>query len=137
MMGNYAAIMTAWALLADFAETDVDQGAFVDDLLAEMNAHIAETNGTRLPWVWIMEILLSEFDAGGYQYPHCWDTIQTDSGREMALFLRPKSDALPIKTAWVFKPQLLQSGMVAVQSGKAMEDMENGSSVLAGTRSDR
>lgn len=139
MMENYAAIMTAWALLAEFAELDVDQGAFVDDLLAEMNAHIAETNGTRLPWVWIMEILLSELDAGRYQYPHCWDTIQTDSGREMALFLRPshvmdhlstaphlrpKFDALPIKTARVFKQQLLQSGVVAVQSGKAMEDVE-------------
>ncbi len=69
MMEDYAAIMTAWALLAEFAEIDVDQGAFVDDLLAEMNAHIAETNGTRLPWVWIMEILLSELDAGRYQYP--------------------------------------------------------------------
>ncbi|MGA3768821.1 hypothetical protein ACQUJZ_22570 [Ralstonia pseudosolanacearum] len=139
MMEDYAAIMTAWALLAEFAEIDVDQGAFVDDLLAEMNAHIAETNGTRLPWVWIMEILLSELDAGRYQYPHCWDTIQTDSGREMALFLRPshvmdhlstaphlrpKFDALPIKTARVFKQQLLQSGVVAVQSCKQMEDVE-------------
>lgn len=139
MMENYAAIMTAWALLCEFAELDVDQGAFVDDLLTEMNAHIAETNGTRLPWVWIMEILLSELDAGRYQYPHCWDTIQTDSGREMALFLRPshvmdhlstathlrpKFDSLPVKTARVFKQQLLQSGVVAVQNGKPMEDVE-------------
>ncbi|MEF9406988.1 hypothetical protein V4891_25540, partial [Ralstonia solanacearum species complex bacterium KE055] len=89
MVENYAAIMTAWALLAEFAQIDVEQGGFVDDLLIEMNAHIAETDGTRLPWVWIMEILLSELDAGRFEHPHCWDTIQTDSGREMALFLRP------------------------------------------------
>ncbi|MCT7315251.1 toprim domain-containing protein [Ralstonia sp. CHL-2022] len=139
MMENYAAIMTAWALLAEFAEIDVDQGAFVDDALAEMNAHIAETNGSRQPWVWIMEILLSELDAGRYQYPFTWDTIQTDSGREMALFLRPshvmdhlstaphlrpKFDGLPIKTARVFKQQLLQSGVVAVHGGKQMDDVE-------------
>ncbi len=51
MMENYATIMTAWALLTEFAEIEVEQGAFVDDLLAEMNAHIAETNGTPLLWV--------------------------------------------------------------------------------------
>ncbi|MGG1954002.1 toprim domain-containing protein [Ralstonia solanacearum] len=139
MVENYAAIMTAWALLAEFAQIDVEQGGFVDDLLIEMNAHIAETDGTRLPWVWIMEILLSELDAGRFEYPHCWDTIQTDSGREMALFLRPshvmdhlstavhlrgKFDALPIKTARVFKSQLLQSGVVPQHGGKRLDDVE-------------
>ncbi|MDB0572047.1 toprim domain-containing protein [Ralstonia solanacearum] len=139
MVENYAAIMTAWALLAEFAQIDVEQGGFVDDLLTEMNAHIAETDGTRLPWVWIMEILLSELDAGRFEYPHCWDTIQTDSGREMALFLRPshvmdhlstavhlrgKFDALPIKTARVFKSQLLQSGVVPQHGGKRLDDVE-------------
>ncbi|MFC0127159.1 toprim domain-containing protein [Ralstonia solanacearum] len=139
MVENYAAIMTAWALLAEFAQIDVEQGGFVDDLLIEMNAHIAETDGTRLPWVWIMEILLSELDAGRFEHPHCWDTIQTDSGREMALFLRPshvmdhlstavhlrgKFDALPIKTARVFKSQLLQSGVVPQHGGKRLDDVE-------------
>ncbi|WP_011298355.1 toprim domain-containing protein [Cupriavidus necator] len=140
MMENYAAVMTAWALLAEFAEIDVDQGSFVDDLVAEMNAHMAETKGTRLPWVWIMEILLSELDAGRYQYPHCWDMVPADgAGREMALFLRPshvmdhistaphlrtKFDSLPVKTARVFKQQLLQSGVVAAHGGKLMEDVE-------------
>lgn len=139
MVENYAAIMTAWALLAEFAQIDVEQGGFIDHLLVEMNAHIAETDGTRLPWVWIMEILLSELDAGRFEHPHCWDTIQTDSGREMALFLRPshvmdhlstamhlrgKFDALPIKTARVFKQQLLQSGVVPQHGGKRLEDVE-------------
>ncbi|MHA6895566.1 hypothetical protein ACQUJT_15995 [Ralstonia pseudosolanacearum] len=38
--------------------------------------------------------------------------------------LRPKFDALPIKTARVFKQQLLQSGVVVAQGGKAIEDVE-------------
>lgn len=78
-----------------------------------------------------MEILLSELGVGR--------SIQTDSGPEMALFLRPSHvmdhlstaphlrpnfDALPIKTARVFKQQLQQSGVVAVQSDKPIEDVE-------------
>lgn len=140
MMENYAAVMTAWALLAEFAEIDVDQGGFVDDVVTEMNAHIADTDGTRLPWVWIVEIVLSELAAGRFDFPRCWDTVQTDDGgKEMALFLRPghvmdhistaphlrtKFDALPIKTARVFKQQLLQSGVVPTHGGKLLDDVE-------------
>ncbi|MBV8271640.1 MAG: toprim domain-containing protein [Cupriavidus sp.] len=140
MMENYAAVMTAWALLVEFAGIDVDQGGFVDDVVAEMNAHIADTDGTRLPWVWIVEIVLSELAAGRFDFPRCWDTIQTDDGgKEMALFLRPghvmdhistathlrpKFDALPIKTARVFKQQLLQSGVVPTHGGKLLDDVE-------------
>lgn len=140
MMENYAAVMTAWALLTEFAEIDVEQGGFVDDLLAEMNAHIADTDGTRLPWVWIMEILLSELAARRFEFPRCWGTVETDDGgKEMALFvrpshimdhistaphLRPKFDALPIKTARIFKQQLLQSGVVPTHAGKLLDDVE-------------
>lgn len=140
MMENYAAVMTAWALLAEFAEIDVEQGGFVDDLLAEMNAHIADTDGTRLPWVWIMEILLSELAARRFEFPRCWGIVETDDGgKEMALFvrpshimdhistaphLRPKFDALPIKTARIFKQQLLQSGVVPTHAGKPLDDVE-------------
>ncbi|SOY55786.1 toprim domain-containing protein [Cupriavidus taiwanensis] len=140
MMENYAAVMTAWALLAEFAEIDVEQGGFVDDLLAEMNAHIADTDGTRLPWVWIMEILLSEIAARRFEFPRCWGIVETDDGsKEMALFvrpshimdhistaphLRPKFDALPIKTARIFKQQLLQSGVVPTHAGKLLDDVE-------------
>lgn len=128
MMENYAAILTAWALLCEFAEIDIEQGQFIPDLLAEMNSHIADTDGTRLPWVWIMEILLSEIDAKRFAHPYTWDQIKTDAGHsEMALFVRPnhvmdhistaphlraKFDALPVKTGRIFKAQLLQSGVV-------------------------
>jgi hypothetical protein len=59
---NYASILTAWELLKQFtgqAEKQ-DPSNFTEDLLGEMNEHIADTDGIRLPWVWIMEILLSE-----------------------------------------------------------------------------
>jgi len=139
MMENYAAILTAWALLAEFAQIDGNQGNFVDDVLAEMNSHIKDTNGTRLPWVKIVETLLSELDARRFAYPYCWDEIQTDAGREMVLFVRPSHvtdhlatathlrqtyDELPIKTARVFKQQLLQSGVVAELNGKRLDDVE-------------
>jgi hypothetical protein len=128
MMENYAAILTAWHLLTRFANLDLEQGNFIDDLMAEMNEHIADTDGIRLPWVWIMEILLSEIEAGRFDYPYTWDTVKSDTGKqEMALFLRPnhvmdhistaphlrpKFDALPIKTAKIFRQQLMVSGVV-------------------------
>ncbi len=128
MMENYAVILTAWHLLCEFSDIDVEQGDFSSDLVAEMNEHIAETDGIRLPWVWIMEILLSEIDANRFEHPHCWDTIIGPSGAtEPALFIRPshvmdhistaphlraKFDALPIKTGRVFKQQIQASGVV-------------------------
>lgn len=42
----------------------------MDNQIAEMSPHIANTDGTRLPWVWIMEILLSELDAGRFAAPY-------------------------------------------------------------------
>ncbi|UGA40186.1 hypothetical protein JOS77_13105 [Chromobacterium haemolyticum] len=72
MMENYAALLCSWALLCEFADLDPQQGGFIEDLLAEMNSHIVDTDGSRLPWVWIMEILLSELEARRFDYPHCW-----------------------------------------------------------------
>lgn len=81
MIENYAAILTAWALLCEFADIDITQGDFIEDLLSEMNNHIADTDGTRLPWVWIMEILLSELEANRYEHPFCWGNMDTPKGR--------------------------------------------------------
>jgi hypothetical protein len=54
-----------------------------------MNEHVANTDGIRLSWVWIMEILLSEIDAGKFEHPYTWDTYRHDDGRtETALYLR-------------------------------------------------
>ncbi len=127
MMENYAGIMSAWSLLCEFAGIDVKQGDFIRDMVTEMNAHIADTDGARLPWVWIVEILLSEIAAQRYEHPFCWDDHVVDGVEHECLFvlpshvmdhlstaphLRAKFDALPIKTARIFKRQLLASGVV-------------------------
>jgi len=133
MMENYAAVLTAWDLLCEFADVDQAAGDFASDVIAEMNDHIADTDGARLPWVWIMEILLSEIEANRFDHPFCWDTVSENGRPETALFLRPshvmdhlstaphlraKFDALPIKTARVFKQQLVASGIVAADEAE-------------------
>src|SRR5690606_12388797 len=70
---NSAAVLAAWWLVCEFAAIDAKQGAFADSLITEMNTHIADTNGTRLPWVWIMEILLSEIEARRFTFPYAFD----------------------------------------------------------------
>lgn len=134
MMENYAAILMAWELLCSFAKINPAQGQFIEDLTREMNEHIADTDGMRLPWVWIMEILLSEIDANRFEHPFMWDRFKHENGKiETVLFLRPghvmdhlstaphlraKFDALPIKTARVFKQQLMASGVVLTEDAE-------------------
>lgn len=140
MMENYAAILAAWRLLCEFADIDQGQGRFIQDLLAEMNGHLSETDGTRLPWVRIMEIALSELDANRFEHPFTWEEGVDEDGREdHILFIRPnhimdhlstatnlraKFDSLPVKTGRIFKSQLLDSGVVAVANGTMMDDVE-------------
>ena len=138
-MENYAAILAAWRLLCEFADIDQSQGRFIQDLLAEMNGHLSETDGTRLPWVRIMEIALSELDANRFEHPFTWE--EGGRGRtggshpvhppephheylSTATNLRAKFDSLPVKTGRIFKSQLLASGVVAVANGTMMDDVE-------------
>ncbi|MCX9154994.1 hypothetical protein OPU71_02515 [Niveibacterium sp. 24ML] len=102
-------------MLCDLAEFDPAATGFTEDVIAKMNGHIADTDGVRLPWVWITEILLSEIESNRFEHPYTWDTFRLESGKfETALFLRAshvmnhlstapqmrtKFDALPIKTA--------------------------------------
>lgn len=117
MAGNYAALLTAWRLLCEFAEIDIKQGNFPTDLVGEMNAHIAETSADREPWVWIMETLLHELATSNYKAPYQWGMV----GDEKCLIIRTSDvmhhlastpalreawNALPIKSDRVFKKQL-------------------------------
>lgn len=131
MMENYAAVFTAWAYLCDFAGIALEQGNFLQDGLAEMNSHLMDTDGTRLPWVWIMEILLSELEAKRYEHPFLWERVEGDwvlmlranhvmDHISTANHLRDKYNHLPIKTGRVFKRQLMASGVVV----NGMEDVE-------------
>ncbi|HFD81018.1 MAG TPA: hypothetical protein ENK05_11620 [Gammaproteobacteria bacterium] len=124
MAGNYAAVLTAWRLLCDFAEIDRDQGDFIMDVVAEMNDHIAETNADREPWVWILEILLSEISAGHYKHPYLFgvedgeDVLCVRTSHIMdhiahSMALRDKWNALPVKSDRVLKRQLRHAGVLA------------------------
>ncbi len=129
MAGNYAAVLAAWKLLCEFAETSENQGDFIGSLIEEMNVHIAETVADREPWVWIMEIILSEIAAGHFQHPYTWDTVFDDKTMDVeqciiirsshvmdhiahANNLRDKWNMLPVKSDRVFKRQLITAGAV-------------------------
>ena len=123
MVTNYAALFTAWELLAEFAGCEQLTEPFRASLVAEMNAHIAETSSDREPWVWIMEMVLADMDAGEFRHPFQVDTVDMQE----CLLVRPKHimhhlasstrlrqqfDALPVKSARVFKQQLDAAGVV-------------------------
>lgn len=125
MVGNYAALATAWRLLCEFSEVPIEQGGFPDDLLAEMNGHVIESRASREPWVWILEIILGEIDRGEFNAPHQFEV--GDDGDTYLLLrpthvmqhlsqstaLRAKFDALPVKSARVFGHQLKRAGVIA------------------------
>ncbi|WP_374537219.1 hypothetical protein [Chitinimonas taiwanensis] len=126
MIKNYAAVLAAWHLLCEFAEIDITQGDFTGSLVREMNRHIAETEGSRQPWVSIMEMILLELAGDTVDFPHKWGMDATHG--EM-LYLRPndvmhylgtanhlrsKFSELPVKSGRIFKQQLLESGVVVL-----------------------
>ena len=127
MAENYAALMLAWELLCEFASIDRDQGDFRTNLIEAMNTHIGETSTDREPWVWILEILLSEISKKSFLHPYTWDHFETADGRthyglvirtshvidhiRHSSHLRGRFDALPVKSDRVFKSQLRDAGM--------------------------
>ncbi|MDO8908890.1 MAG: toprim domain-containing protein [Pseudohongiella sp.] len=126
MLGNYAAVATAWRLLTEFAELPVEHGNFPDDLVAEMNSHILESRAAREPWVWIMEIVLGEIDRQQFTYPYQFEKQGDDTWLllrathcmqhiSQSTALRSKFDALPVKSARVFGSQLSRAGVVVSQ----------------------
>jgi hypothetical protein len=123
MAGNYAAVLTAWRFLAEFAGLDTQQGDFPKDVLAEMNAHIGETSSDREPWVWIVETLLSEIASNQFQFPHKWDAIDQEpcllvrtshvmDHIKTTNRLRETWNGLPVKSDRVFKKQLQHAGVI-------------------------
>lgn len=132
MAENYAALMLAWEMLCEFAKIDRDQGGFRTDLVEAMNKHIGETSTDREPWVWILEILLSEISKKAFLHPFTWDWFETDDGRthyglvvrtshvidhiRHSSHLRGRFDALPVKSDRVFKSQLRDAGMFLAEN---------------------
>jgi len=114
--------------MCEFAGIDEDAGGFKQDLLAEMNTHIGETTAEREPWVWIVEVLLSEIAAREFKYPYLFDEVKDDNGKSHACILvrtgyvmdhlsrsirlRERWNSLPIKSNVVFKKSLKHAGVV-------------------------
>lgn len=121
MADNYAAVLTAWSLLCDFLDVPVSTGDFGRDIMAEMNTHIKETSGDREPWVWIVEMVMSEIAAREFKFPFEWAGIEAITDKKNCLLIRTshmidhiartpalkaKWDGLPIKSDRVLKQQL-------------------------------
>lgn len=135
MVINYASVATSWHLLCAFLDMPTETGHFLRDLTRQMNQHITETKATRHPWVWIVEKLLSEIARREFKLPyrfdvedevpvlcirsgHVMDHISQSSG------LRAFWDELPIKSASVFKKQLVQAGVLALGKDGLPLDVE-------------
>ncbi|NVM80075.1 hypothetical protein FHW83_005920 [Duganella sp. SG902] len=123
MAGNYAAILLAWSYLTEFAGMDWQEGDFEKNVVAEMNLHISESTQDRSPWVWIMETVLSEMDAGRFHHPNRFDKVDGEAcllirpahiidHLATSTHLREKWNGLPVKSANVFKKQLRQAGVI-------------------------
>ena len=128
MLQNYAGLRTAWTLLCDFAGLDLGQGGFLRDLTAQMNQHIKDSLSERLPWVWIVDTLLSEISRGNFKHPFVFDHTAEEEAvlcvrtshvmdhlaREPSL--RDFFDALPVKSDRIFKTQLKAANVLAEEN---------------------
>lgn len=123
MVSNYAGVALAWKMLCDFAGIATETGNFLRDLRAEMNAHIAETTGEREPFVWILETLAAEIESNRYAYPYAFDDLDGEPvlilrvGHVLDHFqtetrLREQWNALPVKSARVFRKQIAAAGLI-------------------------
>lgn len=123
MVSNYGALRLAWWLLCDFAGLEPAAFNLEEDLVTAQNRHIVDTEADREPWVWIIEVVLSELDSNRYKHPYSWGTY---SGKD-ALFVRHTDimnhirtnthlrdiwNSLPVKTPRVLKQQLHRAGVV-------------------------
>lgn len=129
---NFACIRLAWHYLCEFLNVDTFTGGFERDLVTEMNNFLAETEASRQPWVWIVEIIFAEIDARNYKFPIAYDSHE---GKNILLIrhkhmmqhiqhsthLRQRWDALPIKTPKVFLNQMLAAEAVITDNGKPIE----------------
>lgn len=123
LVGNYAAVLAAWKMLTEFAQIDLGHEGFAAHLVRTMNEHIHETSGDRLPWVWIMQVLLAEIAAGEFKAPYTFDL---HDGEECLMVrtsdvmhhiktkpaLRDTWNSLPVKSDRVFKQQMKLSDVI-------------------------
>lgn len=117
MVANYAAVLTAWGLLCDFSGMATESGDFPRDIRATLNNHLVDSKADREPWVWILELVLSEIESRQFIYPYTVDMVE---GEDCLLVqprhvmdhlattvrLREHWNGLPVKSARVLRRQL-------------------------------
>lgn len=128
MVENYGAVLAAWELLLEYAELPGREFTFEQDVVEEMNRHIADTDADREPWVWIVEVILSELDSNRYRLPFAWD----DYNGQDALFIRHTDminhlrtnthlrdiwNSIPIKSPKVLRQSLERAGAILSDEG--------------------
>lgn len=123
MRDNYACAYLAWQLLCKFSGVASNYNHFPTDLITEMNGHIKETDADREPWVWILELIFGELDAGLYRHPYTFSMIENVrcvllrtshvmQHISQSPALKNKYDALPVKSDRVLKRQLIKANVV-------------------------
>lgn len=124
---NYAALLTAWRLLAEFAELPIEFGGMVRSVVTEMNEYLKDSKGERHPWVWIVSTLLAEIGQRTFEARHIFTRVDGEiclavrtSDVMHHIHTRPalKSiwEQLPVKSDRVLKRQLAQAGVLATNS---------------------
>lgn len=123
MVANYAAVLTCWGYLCDFAGMATEAGNFPRDVRATLNGHLVDSKADREPWVWIMELVLSEIESRQFNYPYAVEMIESED----CLLVQPRHvmdhlattvrlreywNGLPVKSARVFKRQLSNADLI-------------------------
>lgn len=118
---NFAAVLTAWGLLCEFLSLEKLSFQFADDLIESMNNFLMDSESNREPWVWVMDIVNAEINAGIFRQPYCFKEVDIDGSKVECIFLRPndimshistamhlrgKYDSLPVKSGRVLTNQL-------------------------------
>lgn len=123
MVANYAAVLTAWGLICDFAGIATETGEFPRDVRAMLNGHLVDSKADREPWVWILELVLSEIESRQFIYPYTVDMVE---GEDCLLVqprhimdhlattvrLREHWNGLPVKSARVLRRQLDNADLI-------------------------
>ncbi len=139
---NYACLHLTWILLCEFANLPTNLGDFTPNLISDMNRHITETTSDREPWIWIMGILLTEIDGGGFRLPYVLDMVDEEycliirattimHHIKTSVHLKAIYDSLPVKSDRVLKKQLIQAGVVAKESMEKKINNKRHSAMMA------
>jgi len=127
MVYNYAAVLVSSHLLFDFAGLGALDEQYKSDLIAEMNAHIAETSGDREPWVWVMDAIVNEITAQRFDQPYAIKSITHNGVVEDCLLIKPGHimsylgtsnhlramwDGLPVKSDRVLRKQMANAEVI-------------------------